>query len=89
MRREGEGVRRYVHVGTGNYNAKTARLYEDFGQGRGGTPVAHTMIPAAISVPSVSLTEAGPTSATGERAAPRCRAARDPLRRGAQFRMET
>ena len=31
VRREGDGVRRYVHVGTGNYNAKTAQLYEDFG----------------------------------------------------------
>src|SRR4051795_13423883 len=31
IRREGDGVRHYAHVGTGNYNAKTARLYEDFG----------------------------------------------------------
>ncbi len=29
LRREAEGIRRYVHVGTGNYNAGTARAYTD------------------------------------------------------------
>ncbi|HYF51164.1 MAG TPA: polyphosphate kinase 1 [Planctomycetota bacterium] len=31
VRREGSGIRRYVHLGTGNYNDRTARLYGDFG----------------------------------------------------------
>ncbi len=31
VRREADGIRRYVHVGTGNYNSATAKVYTDFG----------------------------------------------------------
>jgi polyphosphate kinase len=31
VRKEGDTIRRYVHIGTGNYNGVTARLYEDLG----------------------------------------------------------
>ena len=31
IRKEGEGIRRYLHLATGNYNEVTARLYEDIG----------------------------------------------------------
>lgn len=30
IRKESDGIRRYVHLSTGNYNPKTARLYQDF-----------------------------------------------------------
>src|SRR4051794_31643991 len=45
VRDEPEGIRRYTHIGTGNYNSKTARLYEDLGlittDERIGEDVAH------------------------------------------------
>jgi len=31
VRQEPDGIRRYVHIGTGNYNSNTARTYEDLG----------------------------------------------------------
>ncbi len=45
VRDEPEGIRRYTHIGTGNYNSKTARMYEDLGlittDERIGEDIAH------------------------------------------------
>jgi polyphosphate kinase len=40
VRRSGDRLRRYVHIGTGNYHARTARLYEDFGLFTGDEDIA-------------------------------------------------
>jgi len=41
IRREKDGIRRYVHLGTGNYNATTSRIYTDFGIFTCDTDIGH------------------------------------------------
>ncbi|MGL5867004.1 MAG: RNA degradosome polyphosphate kinase [Dermatophilaceae bacterium] len=43
IRQEAEGLKRYCHVGTGNYNPKTARLYEDLGLLTGDSQVGEDL----------------------------------------------
>lgn len=43
VRQEGESLRRYCHIGTGNYHPKTARGYEDFGLLTCNTDVAQDL----------------------------------------------
>ena len=40
VRRERDGMRRYVHLATGNYNAVTARIYADLGFFTGDADIA-------------------------------------------------
>ena len=44
VREEADGIRRYCHVGTGNYNARTARIYEDVGPAHGRPAIGADLI---------------------------------------------
>ncbi len=54
IRREEDGLRRYAHLGTGNYHARTARLYTDF-----GLLTADEMITADVSSLFTQITGLG------------------------------
>ena len=54
VRREADGLRRYAHLGTGNYHARTARLYTDF-----GLLTADEMITADVSSLFTQITGLG------------------------------
>jgi polyphosphate kinase len=41
IRREKDGIRRYMHLGTGNYNATTSRIYTDFGMFTSDPDIGH------------------------------------------------
>src|SRR5205814_831605 len=51
VRKEPDGIRRYVHIGTGNYNSKTARVYTDI-----GSLTSNQAIGADLTDPFNSLT---------------------------------
>lgn len=55
VRREGSAIRRYCHIGTGNYNSKTARLYEDVGLLTAAPTSAPTSPICSIRLPAIRV----------------------------------
>ena len=74
VRREPDGIRRYGHVGTGNYNPDTARTYEDLGL-FSADPALCADLARPVQLPDrLQQAEALPQAAGWRRArsAPRC-----------------
>ena len=71
VRREEDGIRRYVHLGTGNYNDSTAKLYTDCGTSdllRGHRRGCHGSIQHAVRIfraDKMELAECGAHLAAG------------------------
>lgn len=72
VRREAEGIRRYVHLGTGNYNDVTARLYTDMGLLTAnptlGEDAGHffNMVTGYAQIPDLKLLVSAPMQLRGE-----------------------
>ncbi len=56
IRDEPDGLRRYAHIGTGNYNPKTARHYEDFGLLTSNREVTHDLTELFNSLSGFAMT---------------------------------
>ncbi len=56
IRDEPDGLRRYAHIGTGNYNPKTARNYEDFGLLTANPTITHDLTELFNSLSGFAIT---------------------------------
>ncbi len=56
IRNEPDGLRRYAHIGTGNYNPKTARHYEDFGLLTTNPKITHDLTELFNSLSGYAIT---------------------------------